>query len=172
MVWVYYVKGISTILVIILVACCYINIGKNKYYNINYLKYSLLGISIIFYYLFERFILKSCSYKSMELLEEITLQFSITNISIFISIDIIWYILLKLFNRDEEYNSFILENLYVILHLLFGLLVAIISLGPKNSNPFYLFLILFVLYSLVTGGLICWINKKTKNQKTEKYIKI
>ncbi len=173
MVWVYYIKGISTILAILLAAYFYINTGKNKYYNINYLKYSLLGILIIFYFLFEKFILKSCSYKSMELLEEVPLKFGDLGIVfIFILIDIIWYLLLKKINREKEFSSLILEGLYVAIHLLFGLFVATVFLGPNNSSLTYSFFGLFILYSLFTVKTINFINKKTENQKTEKYIKI
>ena len=94
---------VTLIPIIVLAAYFYINTGKNKYYNINYLRFVLLGILIIIYFLFEKFILKSCSYKSMELLEEIPSNFtSLTNIFIVILVDIIWYLLLKKINREKE----------------------------------------------------------------------
>ena len=50
---------VTLIPIIVLAAYFYINTGKNKYYNINYLRFVLLGILIIIYFLFEKFILKS-----------------------------------------------------------------------------------------------------------------
>ncbi len=164
---------VTLIPIIVLAAYFYINTGKNKYYNINYLRFVLLGILIIIYFLFEKFILKSCSYKSMELLEEIPSNFtSLTNIFIVILVDIIWYLLLKKINREKEFSFLILEALYVATHLLFGLFVTTVFLGPKNSSTASSFLVFFIGYSIVTVIVLEIINRIIKNKKTEKYIKI